>query len=365
MTVPALAVAERGTLVLATGPGHGRSIDVVSMHHLAILPASRLRATLGEALTETYAPGRRRRPCRWCRGPAARPTSRRSRPWAPTGRWRCTSSWSTTSDRGVRTRDGTPIIRLDHVSKRFGENVAVNDVSFEVRPGRCLGWLGPNGSGKTTFVRCILGLARVSSGAIEVRGHPIPAGDAGRWSGWARSSRSRASTPTSRARGNLEVWARFTGGEAHGRIAWALERVNLTARADSAVKQYSLGMRQRLGVARSLLTDPELLILDEPDQRPRPRRDRRVPRHDPLVRREDGRTVFVSSHLLDEVQKLADDIAIVQAGRLVMHGPVDELVAGGAARSGCGWTPRAREARGGLGGDRGRHRPRRRRGTST
>lgn len=224
---------------------------------------------------------------------------------------------------------GPPIIRLEHVTKRFGENVAVDDVSFEVRPGRCLGWLGPNGSGKTTLIRCILGLARVSSGAIEVRGHPIPAETRralARVGGIVEEPRFY---PYLSGRRNLEVWARFAAGEAHRRVDWALERVNLTARADSAVKQYSLGMRQRLGVARSLLTDPELLILDEPTNGLDPAG---IVEFRAMIRsfvEQDGRTVFVSSHLLDEVQKLADDIAIVQAGKLVMHGPVDELVAGG------------------------------------
>ena len=125
------------------------------------------------------------------------------------------------------------------------------------------------------------------------------------------------------------MWASFTGGEAAGRVDWALDRVNLTDRAKSPVKQYSLGMRQRLGVARSLLTDPELLILDEPSNGLDPAG---IVEFRDMIRsfvEEDGRTVFISSHLLDEVEKLADDIAIVQAGKLVMHGPVKELVAGG------------------------------------
>ena len=222
-----------------------------------------------------------------------------------------------------------PIIRLEHVTKRFGANVAVDDVSFEVTPGRCLGWLGPNGSGKTTLIRCMLGLARPSSGAIEVRGYPVPS--------QGRRALERVGAiveeprfyPYLSGRRNLEVWARYTGGEAHTRIDWALERVNLSARAGSPVKQYSLGMRQRLGVARSLLTDPELLILDEPTNGLDPAG---IVEFREMIRsfvEQDGRTVFVSSHLLDEVQKLADDIAIVHAGRLIMHGPVDELVAGG------------------------------------
>ncbi len=222
-----------------------------------------------------------------------------------------------------------PIIRLDHVSKRFGDNAAVNDVSFEVQPGRCVGWLGPNGSGKTTLIRCILGLARVSSGTIEVRGHPIPAETRQALERVGGIVEEPRFYPYLSGRGNLDVWARFTGGRAAERIDWALDRVKLSDRADSPVKQYSLGMRQRLGVARSLLTDPELLILDEPSNGLDPAG---IVEFRDMIRsfvEEDGRTVFISSHLLDEVEKLADDIAIVQAGKLVMHGPVKELVAGG------------------------------------
>jgi ABC-2 type transport system ATP-binding protein len=224
------------------------------------------------------------------------------------------------------------IIALERVSKRFGSTKAVTEVTFDVPRGRCLGWLGPNGSGKTTLIRCMLGLARVSEGAIHVRGHRIP--EEGRKAlervgGIVEEPRFY---PYLSGRRNLQVWASFYGGEAHDRVDWALERVNLTARGTSPVKQYSLGMRQRLGVARSLLNDPELLILDEPSNGLDPAgmvefRD--------MIRSfvdDDGRTVFVSSHLLDEVQKIADDIAIVNSGRLVTHGSVRGLVAGGRRR---------------------------------
>jgi ABC-2 type transport system ATP-binding protein len=224
------------------------------------------------------------------------------------------------------------IIALEHVSKRFGSTQAVADVSFDVLRGRCLGWLGPNGSGKTTLIRCMLGLARVTEGTIHVRGHRMP--EEGRRAlervgGMVEEPRFY---PYLSGRGNLQVWASFYGGEAHERIDWALGRVELTARAKSPVKQYSQGMRQRLGLARALLNDPELLILDEPSNGLDPGgmaelRD--------MIRSfvdEEGRTVFVSSHLLDEVQKTADDIAIVNAGRLVSHGSVRDLVAGGRHR---------------------------------
>jgi ABC-2 type transport system ATP-binding protein len=221
------------------------------------------------------------------------------------------------------------IISLEGVSKTFGKTVAVSDVSFEVKPGSCLGWLGPNGSGKTTLIRCMLGLARPSAGSIHVRGFAIPKD--------VRKALQRVGGiveeprfyPYLSGKANLEVWARFLGGEAHARVGWALERVDLSSRADTKVKAYSLGMRQRLGVARSLLTDPELLILDEPSNGLDPAG---MAEFREMIRSfvdEEGRTVFISSHLLDEVQKVADEIAIVQAGRLVLHGSVDELVAGG------------------------------------
>jgi ABC-2 type transport system ATP-binding protein len=224
------------------------------------------------------------------------------------------------------------IIQLEGVSKRFGSVRAVTDVTFDVQRGRCLGWLGPNGSGKTTLIRCMLGLARVSEGTIHVRGRRIPQETRQaleRVGGMVEEPRFY---PYLSGRRNLQVWASFYGGDAHARIDWALGRVDLSARAKSPVKQYSQGMRQRLGLARALLNDPELLILDEPSNGLDPAgmaelRD--------MIRSfvdEEGRTVFVSSHLLDEVQKTADDIAIVNAGRLVTHGSVRELVAGGVQR---------------------------------
>jgi ABC-2 type transport system ATP-binding protein len=224
------------------------------------------------------------------------------------------------------------IIQLERVSKRFGSTRAVSEVSFDVLRGRCLGWLGPNGSGKTTLIRCMLGLARVSEGTIHVRGHRIPEERRLALERVGGMVEEPQFYPYLSGRRNLQVWASFYGGEAHDRVDWALNRVALTARAKSPVKQYSQGMRQRLGLARALLNDPELLILDEPSNGLDPAgmaelRD--------MIRSfvdEEGRTVFVSSHLLDEVQKTADDIAIVNGGRLVTHGSVGDLVAGGRRR---------------------------------
>ncbi len=222
-----------------------------------------------------------------------------------------------------------PIIRLEGVTKRFGSKVAVDGVTIDVPRGRCLGWLGPNGSGKTTLIRCMLGLARASSGTIEVRGQPMPSGSRlalERVGGIVEEPRFY---PYLSGRGNLEVWAGFLGRDARGRIDAALERVGLAANADRKVKAYSMGMRQRLGVARSLLTDPELLILDEPSNGLDPSGMAAFRQMIRSFVEVDGRTVFISSHLLDEVEKIADDIAIVHEGKLVLHGSVEKLVAEG------------------------------------
>jgi ABC-2 type transport system ATP-binding protein len=178
----------------------------------------------------------------------------------------------------------------------------------------------------------MLGLARVSEGTIHVRGRRMPEDGRRALERVGGIVEEPRFYPYLSGRRNLQVWASFYGGEAHERVDWALGRVELTARANSPVKQYSQGMRQRLGLARALLNDPELLILDEPSNGLDPAgmaelRD--------MIRSfvdEEGRTVFVSSHLLDEVQKTADDIAIVNAGRLVSHGSVRDLVAGGRRR---------------------------------
>jgi len=224
-----------------------------------------------------------------------------------------------------------PIIRLAGVTKRFGRTVAVDDVTIDVPRGRCLGWLGPNGSGKTTLIRCMLGLARVSAGTIEVRGRAVPRDVREALAGVGAIVEEPRFYPYLSGRRNLEVMAGFVGHEAFGRIDAALERVELTGAAGTAVKKYSLGMRQRLGVARSLLTDPELLILDEPSNGLDPAGMAEFRQMIRSFVEQDGRTVFISSPLLDEVEKIADDIAIVQAGALVVHGTVADLVAGGAA----------------------------------
>jgi ABC-2 type transport system ATP-binding protein len=234
---------------------------------------------------------------------------------------------------GRRPGAGEPvsdaIIQLEHVSKRFGQKLAVDDVTVDIPRGRCFAWLGPNGCGKTTLIRMMLGLARPTTGRIQLRGHEVPRDIRNALSRVGGIVEEPRFYPYLSGRRNLDVWAAHYGGEARGRIPAVLERVALSERADDKVKTYSLGMRQRLGVARALLNDPELLVLDEPTNGldPAGMLEFRTMIRD-LVEKE-GRTVFISSHILDEVQKMADDIAIVQAGKLISWGRVDELIAAG------------------------------------
>jgi ABC-2 type transport system ATP-binding protein len=220
------------------------------------------------------------------------------------------------------------VIETHGLTKRFGERVAVDDVDLQVPRGSAFGYLGPNGAGKTTLIRMLLGLTRASEGAMRLLGKPVPAERA------AALARVGAIVEEPRFHGhltgrqNLEVIAAARDREAHDRIDGALARTGLTQRADERVKRYSLGMRQRLGVARSLLADPALLILDEPTNGLDPAG---IHEFRAMIRGfvAEGRTVLLSSHLLDEVEKICDEVAIVDRGRVVLQGSIAELAAGG------------------------------------
>jgi ABC-2 type transport system ATP-binding protein len=221
-----------------------------------------------------------------------------------------------------------PVISLNNVTKRFGQNVAVDSVTIDVPRGQCFAWLGPNGCGKTTLIRMVLGLARASAGSIQVRGLSVP--------GETQQALSRVGAiveeprfyPYLTGQKNLEIWAAHQGPEARKQIAPSLDRVGLTSRKDDKVGGYSLGMRQRLGVARALLNDPELLVLDEPTNGLDPaglQEFRNMIKE--LVR--EGRSVFISSHILNEVELMADHLAIIEKGKVLTHGSLEDLKRGG------------------------------------
>jgi ABC-2 type transport system ATP-binding protein len=232
--------------------------------------------------------------------------------------------------------DTTPLaVRTTGLTRRFGAQVAVDAIDLRVPTGAVYGFLGPNGSGKTTTIRMLLGLIAPDSGHIELLGARIPR-DAGRVlprvgaliegpafhpyiTGWQNLRRLDVSDATA------------DPATSRHRIDEALARVGLTAAAGKKYRNYSLGMKQRLGLAAALLQPRELLILDEPTNGLDPQGTREVRK---LVRdlAVDGTTVLVSSHLLSEVEQIATHVGIMSAGRLLRQGALDDVLAGGAPR---------------------------------
>jgi ABC-2 type transport system ATP-binding protein len=215
-------------------------------------------------------------------------------------------------------------IETHGLGKRFGARAALESIDLEVPRGTAFGFLGRNGAGKTTLVRLLLGLAHPTSGTMRLLGHDLPRDRAKALARVGAIVEEPRFHPHLTGRENLHVHAAARDRSAHGRVHGALERVGLAARADDAVKGYSLGMRQRLGIARCLLCDPELLILDEPVNGLDPAG---ILEFRTLVRSlvAEGRTVLLSSHLLDEVEKTCDFAAIVDSGRVMAQGTIAEL----------------------------------------
>jgi ABC-2 type transport system ATP-binding protein len=224
----------------------------------------------------------------------------------------------------------SPAVETTGLTKRFGSRAAIDSVDLQVPRGSAFGFLGPNGAGKTTMIRMLLGLTRASAGSMSVLGHPVPSERAqalARVGAIVEEPRFHLQLT---GRENLSIVAAVRGPETHERIAGALRRVGLSERADEKVKKYSLGMRQRLGVARCLLADPLLLILDEPTNGLDPGGIQEFREMISAMVEQEGRTVFISSHLLDEVEKICDHAAIVDRGKILMQGAIAELAEGGA-----------------------------------
>ncbi len=213
-------------------------------------------------------------------------------------------------------------LQVDHVTKRYGKHAVVDDLSFTVPPGRVTGFLGPNGSGKSTTMKILLDLAAADAGRATIGGRryrelPDPARTVG------AIVESDAFHPGRSGYNHLRILAEATGIP-KTRIDEILEQVGLAGAAGRRAGAYSLGMRQRLGLAAALLGDPAVLVLDEPGNGLDPQGIRALR---DLLRGHaaDGGTVFVSSHLLSEVEHLADDVIVINEGRLVTHGALAEL----------------------------------------
>lgn len=221
-----------------------------------------------------------------------------------------------------------------------GRTVAVDGLDLEVPTGDVYGFLGPNGSGKTTTIRCLLGLVRPDTGSCNMLGADVPSG----LSSVIARVGSIVETPTFfpgfSGRQNLELLARLSNLSLQV-VEPALGRVGLGSRADDRLRTYSLGMKQRLGLAAVLMKDPDVLVLDEPANGLDPAGLKEVR---DLLRSlaNEGRTVFLSSHLLSEVQTICDSVAILSRGRCIAQGPVEEVL---AVRGGYAFVVRAPKVR--------------------
>jgi ABC-2 type transport system ATP-binding protein len=216
------------------------------------------------------------------------------------------------------------IVHTDRLSKRYGDRLAVDSVSLTVQRGEVYGFLGPNGAGKTTTLRMVLGLVRPTSGRATVLGEPP-----GTPAAVARVGalvEGPGFYPYLSGRDNLRVMARYQGGDDRA-VDAVLDRVDLGARGRDRYSRYSLGMKQRLGVAAALLGDPDLLVLDEPTNGldPAGMADMRALLVDVAA---GGQTVVLSSHLLAEVQEVCDRVGVIAGGRLLAEGTVAELRGG-------------------------------------
>lgn len=220
-----------------------------------------------------------------------------------------------------------PAVETVGLTKRFGDRAAVDEVSLVVPRGAAYGFLGHNGAGKTTLIRMLLGLTRASAGSATVLGLPVPAERAQALARVGAIVEEPSFYPHLTGQENLEIAAAIRGPETRKRIDQVLHRVGLDKRSGDRVGTYSLGMRQRLGVARCLLSDPELLILDEPMNGLDPGGMLDMRRMIRALVEEECRTVFISSHLLDEVEKTCDVAAIIDRGRVIAQGSIEELVA--------------------------------------
>lgn len=219
------------------------------------------------------------------------------------------------------------MITLRRLTKRYGDKKVVDNLSFDVIPGKVTGFLGPNGAGKSTSMRAVLGLDRPTSGQALIGGkhyaelkHPLRVVGA--------LLDAKATHPARTARKHLLAMAR-SNGISKRRVDEVLETVGMTSAADKRMGNFSLGMGQRLGIAGALLGRPEILLFDEPVNGLDPDGVRWIRE---LMRSlaDEGRTVFVSSHLMSEMQMTADHLVVIARGKLVMDAPMDEVIKSGS-----------------------------------
>jgi len=224
----------------------------------------------------------------------------------------------------MASADGDIVLRTVGLSKRYGRRLAVDSLDIAVRRGHVYGFLGPNGAGKTTTIACALGLIAPSAGHVEIFGLDTRTHRTQAIRRTGSTLEGQSYFPHLTARANLRIWAAISRDVTPSRIEDVIDLVGLRDRANDKVRNYSLGMKQRLSLAAAIMHAPELLILDEPTNGLDPAGIREFR---DLIRElaRGGMTVFVSSHILSEVEQMCDDVAILKAGRLIHQGPVGAL----------------------------------------
>ncbi|MEW9702118.1 ABC transporter ATP-binding protein [Paenibacillus sp. SI8] len=217
----------------------------------------------------------------------------------------------------TQTESQTPIVQIEHITKRIGSKTIIDNLSFDVPRGEVFGFLGPNGAGKTTTIRMMVGLMSITQGDIRIGGQSIRT----HFEQAIRHVGAIVENPEMykflSGYHNLVHYARMIPGINEQRIQEVITLVGMENRIHDKVKTYSLGMRQRLGIAQALLHKPSVLILDEPTNGLDPAGIRELRDHLRKLTREDGISVIVSSHLLSEMELMCDRVAIIQNGKLV------------------------------------------------
>lgn len=226
---------------------------------------------------------------------------------------------------GKRGDTSTPVLELQGLTKKFGDFTAVNHLSLAVKQGEVVGFLGPNGAGKSTTVGMVLGLIRPTAGSVTIMGTPLAGNQPMVSEHIGAIIENPAFYPYLSGRDNLIAHAKMVKGVSTERVDELLQLVNLHERKQDKYKSYSLGMKQRLGIACTLLTDPALVILDEPTNGLDPAGQREIREIIPRLAQE-GHGVLLASHMLHEVEQVSDRVAIVRRGELVTESSVDDLL---------------------------------------
>ena len=225
-----------------------------------------------------------------------------------------------------RSNGSEPVVRLKGLTKRFGSLTAVDKLDLDVIPGEVFGFLGPNGAGKSTTIGMMLGLIAPTAGSVEMFGLDASRRRSEVLQRVGAIIEAPAFYPYLSGKDNLRVVTRYSGGRHESQISAVLELVGLSGREKDKIKHYSTGMKQRLGLASVLLGEPELIVLDEPTAGLDPAGTHEFRELIRAVAAESGRTVFMSSHLLSEVQQTCDRVAIINRGRTVLQESLEDLL---------------------------------------